>query len=64
MDIALLKYENIEGGFIIFRRAKTKRITKNNSLSIMVPIDGSLENIIWKMGNKSKKKDDYIFPIL
>jgi integrase/recombinase XerD len=63
-DIALLKYENIEGDFIIFRRAKTKRTTKNNSLPIMVPIDGSLEYIIMKRGNKSKKKDDYIFPIL
>jgi microcystin-dependent protein len=30
----------------------------------MVPIDGSLEYIIMKRGNKSKKKDDYIFPIL
>jgi len=63
-DIALLKYENIEGDFIIFRRSKTKRTTKNNSLPIMVPIDGSLEYIIMKRGNKSKKKDDYIFPIL
>jgi len=63
-DIALLKYENIEGDFIIFRRSKTKRTTNNNSLPIMVPIDGSLEYIIMKRGNKSKKKDDYIFPIL
>jgi integrase len=63
-DIALLKYENIKGDFIEFRRAKTKRISKNNSLPIMVPLDDSLLYIINKRGNKSKKKGDYIFPIL
>ena len=63
-DIALLKYENIKGDFIEFRRAKTKRISKNNSLPIMVPLDDSLLYIINKRGNKSKKKNDYIFPIL
>jgi integrase/recombinase XerD len=63
-DIALLKYGNINGDFIEFRRAKTKRTTKNNSLPIMVPLDESLLDIIRKRGNKSKKKEDYIFPIL
>jgi integrase len=63
-DIALLKYGNINGDFIEFRRAKTKRTTKNNSLPIMVPLDYSLLDIIKKRGNKSKKKEDYIFPIL
>ncbi len=63
-DIALLKYENIKGEFIEFRRAKTKRTTKNNSLPIMVPLDGNMIYIINNRGNKSKKKDDYIFPIL
>lgn len=63
-DIALLKYGNINGDFIEFRRAKTKRTTKYNSLPIMVPLDGSLLFIINKLGNKSKKKEDYIFPIL
>jgi integrase len=63
-DIALLKFGNINGDFIEFRRAKTKRTTKNNSLPIMVPLDYSLLDIIRKRGNKSKKKEDYIFPIL
>jgi len=63
-DIALLKYENIKGEFIEFRRAKTKRTTKNNSLPIIVPLDGNMAYIINKWGNKSKKKEDYIFPIL
>ena len=63
-DIALLKYGNINGDFIEFRRAKTKRTTKNNSLPIMVPLDESLLDIIRKRGNKSKKKEDFIFPIL
>ena len=63
-DIALLKYGNINGDFIEFRRAKTKRITKNSSLPIMVPLDENLLYIIKKRGNKSKKKEDYIFPIL
>ncbi len=63
-DIALLKYGNINGDFIEFRRAKTKRTTNNNSLPIMVPLDESLLFIIKKLGNKSKKKEDFIFPIL
>ena len=63
-DIALLKYGNINGDFIEFRRAKTKRTSNNNSLPIMVPLDESLLFIIKKLGNKSKKKEDYIFPIL
>ena len=63
-DIALLKYGNINGDFIEFRRAKTKRTTKNSSLPIMVPLDENLLYIINKRGNKSKKKEDYIFPIL
>ena len=63
-DIALLKYGNINGDFIEFRRAKTRRTTNNNSLPIMVPLDENLLYIIKKRGNKSKKKEDYIFPIL
>ena len=63
-DVCLLKYENIKGDFIEFRRAKTKRSNKNNSLPIMVPLNETLLNIIKKRGNKSKKNEDYIFPIL
>lgn len=63
-DIALLKYGNINGDFLEFRRAKTRRTTNNNSLPIMVPLDENLLYIIKKRGNKSKKKEDYIFPIL
>ncbi len=63
-DIALLKYGNINGDFLEFRRAKTKRTTNNNSLPIMVPLDENLSYIIKKRGNKSIKKEDYIFPIL
>jgi integrase len=63
-DIALLKYGNINGDFLEFRRAKTKRTTNNSSLPIMVPLDENLSYIIKKRGNKSKKKEDYIFPIL
>lgn len=63
-DIALLKYGNINGDFLEFRRSKTKRTTNNSSLPIMVPLDENLSYIIQKRGNKSKKKEDYIFPIL
>lgn len=63
-DIALLKYGNINGDFLEFRRAKTRRTTNNNSLPIIVPLDENLLYIIKKRGNKSKKKEDYIFPIL
>ena len=47
-DIALLKYGNINGDFIEFRRSKTQRILKNNSLPILVPVSDMIDKIIKK----------------
>ena len=55
-DIALLKYGNINGDFIEFRRAKTKRTNNNNSLPIMVPLDESLLFIIKKRNQENIQK--------
>ena len=63
-DIALLKYENIKGEFIEYRRSKTERTSKNNTLPIMVPLNTQLQNIINRWGNQSKNRDSYIFSIL
>jgi hypothetical protein len=45
-DIALLKHQNIVGDFIEFRRSKTQRILKNNSLPILVPVSDMIDKII------------------
>ena len=63
-DIALLKHQNIVGDFIEFRRSKTQRILKNNSLPILVPVSDMIDKIIKKRKGPSTKKEDYIFPIL
>jgi integrase/recombinase XerD len=61
-DIFRLKYANIDSGFIIFRRQKTKN-TDRNSKPIEIPILKKPQEIIDKWGNE-KKKGNYIFPLL
>jgi integrase len=63
-DAALLKYSNIEGEFIVFRRSKTDRTTRTQPLPISVYITDDIQNIILRRGNQDRHKDNYIFPIL
>jgi integrase/recombinase XerD len=63
-DMALLKYGNIEGDVIVLKRAKTLREKKKDPRLITIIITKQIGRIIDTWGNKSHKRDDYIFPIL
>ena len=63
-DIALLKYKNIQGDFIVLERAKTNRTARINGKSISIFMLPEIRAIIKRQGNKDKKPDSYIFPVL
>ncbi len=62
-DLCLLKYENIKGDMIEFKRVKTSR-TKRITESISVVLSEHVKAIIDKYGNKNKSPNNYIFPVL
>jgi integrase len=62
-DMCLLKFENIKGDILGFERAKTAR-TKRNVEAIRVTITDDVRKIIKLIGNPSKDRKSYIFPIL
>lgn len=59
-DLCLLKYENIQSGFVVFVREKTK---KSSGKIIRLPLKTDALDIIRKWGNPNKP-ENYIFPIL
>lgn len=63
-DVALLKYKNIEGDFIVFERAKTESTSRTDPKPISVYISEDIVAIIERRGNKDKNPDNFIFPIL
>jgi len=63
-DIALLKFKNLQGDFIVFERAKTMRSKRSNPIKITIPITDDIRQIISKWGNASGLPEDYLFPIL
>jgi integrase/recombinase XerD len=63
-DIALLKFKDIQGDFIIYERAKTRRSHRGNPTIIKIAYTEDIKNIIRKWGNKDTSPDNYIFPIL
>lgn len=63
-DIALLKYRNIQGEYLVFERAKTEKSTRNDPKLISVFISEDLQAIINRWGNKDKNSNNFIFPIL
>jgi integrase/recombinase XerD len=63
-DIALLRYKNIDDGFIEMQREKTKNTTRSNPKIITIPISEEIVKIIDRWGNKDKSPNNYIFPIL
>jgi integrase/recombinase XerD len=62
-DFCLLKWENIEGEFLTFKRAKTKRSRKQPK-PIVVALKPQTLAIIKKWSLPSISKDAYIFPHL
>jgi integrase/recombinase XerD len=62
-DFCLLKWENIDGQTLTYRRAKTKR-SKRESKSISVALKTETWAIIQKWGHPSVSKENFIFPHL
>jgi integrase len=62
-DIAHLKYNDIDGEYIRFVRAKTKNTNQVTS-PITVPVSEDLKRIIERWGNEDNSLANYIFPIL
>lgn len=63
-DVAFLKYKNIDGEFIKFRREKTKETSRGDARTISVVISDPVREIIRKWGNKKKNPENYIFNII
>ncbi|MEP7232345.1 MAG: site-specific integrase [Ginsengibacter sp.] len=63
-DIALLKYKNIQGEYIVFERAKTNRTSRTNPRPITIYINPEMRQVISKWGNLPDREENYIFPIL
>jgi integrase/recombinase XerD len=62
-DMALLKYSNIKNDMIIFERAKTAT-TNAKPVTIRIPLNDKIIEVIKMWGNKPALPDQYIFPIL
>jgi integrase len=62
-DICLLKYNDIQGEYIYFRRAKTSR-TNRKSKPVVVIVTEEVKSIIEKWGQQPQHADTYIFPVL
>ena len=63
-DVALLKYKNIQGEYLIFERAKTERTARTDPKPITIYLNEDMAAIIDELGNKDKNPENYIFPIL
>lgn len=63
-DVAHLKFKNIQDGYIVFTRIKTEGSTRHDPKIITVYITQDMQRIMDKWGNKTKKEEDYIFPIM
>lgn len=63
-DACYLKYKNIKADNIKFVREKTKNTNVIADKEITVYLRDELKSIIEIWGNKSRDKEDYIFPII
>jgi integrase len=63
-DIALLKYRNIQGEYLVFERAKTEKSTRTDPKPISLFISEDLQQIIDRWRNKGREPGNYLFPIL
>lgn len=64
MDIAKLKWKNIDSITISFVREKTKRTTKDNPVIITAIRNTHINRILAKWGKESIDKGDYVFDII
>ncbi|MGN6212720.1 tyrosine-type recombinase/integrase [Parafilimonas sp.] len=63
-DVALLKYKNIDEGYITFERSKVERTSASDAKQITFYITEDIQRIINTWGNVYKSTDTYLFPIL
>ncbi|MFI5156995.1 MAG: phage integrase SAM-like domain-containing protein [Chitinophagales bacterium] len=63
-DIANLKYGDIDGEFIKFRREKTKGTTRGDAKMVAAYMADPVKEIIRKWGNKERHEGNFIFPII
>ncbi len=63
-DILLLKWGNIDGEYIRYVRAKTKRTNKTCTVPITLYVNEEMRNIILRWGNPQSSAQDYLFPVL
>ncbi len=63
-DVALLKYKNLDEGYIIFERAKTERTARTDPKQITIYINEEIAALIKRLGNTDTSPNNYIFPVL
>lgn len=63
-DIALLRYENLQGDSLVFYRAKTLKTSKANLKPISAFLTDHARLIIEKYGNPDRNPKKLIFPII
>lgn len=63
-DIALLKFKNIQGEYIIIERAKTLRTTRSNPQPITIFMNDDIKAVIERWGNSDTKPDNFVFSII
>ena len=63
-DMACLKWKDIHNDSFTFIREKTKFSCRNGVKEIRVHLHEDLKRIIDDYGNKSKKPDSFVFPVL
>jgi site-specific recombinase XerD len=62
-DFCRLRYKNIEGDFLVIKRAKTET-TRRVAEDIRIPLNDDTKATIKKYGNKKINNEAYIFPVL
>lgn len=62
-DIANLKYKDIDGDIITFRRAKTANTNKKQA-PVIVYLNDFSKSVIIEYGNQNDNPETYVFPIL
>jgi len=63
MDLAHLKYSDIDGEYIRFVRSKTVR-SSATTIPISVYLQDRMKEIVYRQGIKSEDSNSYIFPII
>jgi integrase/recombinase XerD len=62
-DLVLLKFKNVQDGYLHFERAKTINTGKADPKIITVYITEEIQSIVDRLGNSDRSSENYIFPI-